>query len=138
MNLFFGIGRLSNAPELRTTTNGISVCTFNIAINDKRDKDKTTFLNVVTWRGLADNCAKFLQKGQQVAVVGEIQIRSYEAKDGSKKSVTEIVASEVEFLSKPTKAAGPGIGGHGDGITDPVSDFGFEVGDLVDGEELPF
>lgn len=100
MNKWIGIGRLVKAPEARTTPNGISVTTFTIAINRRRDKEQADFINIVTWRGLADNCAKYLQKGQQVAVTGELQIRSYEAKDGTKKYITEIQADDVEFLGK--------------------------------------
>lgn len=65
------------------------------------NREEADFLTIVTWRGLADNCAKYLVQGQQVAVVGEIRTRSYEAKDGSRRYVTEIQADDVEFLEKP-------------------------------------
>ncbi|MGI6663899.1 MAG: single-stranded DNA-binding protein [Christensenellaceae bacterium] len=104
MNKWIGIGRLVKAPEARTTPNGVSVTTFTIAISRRRDRETTDFINIVTWRGLADNCAKYLQKGQQVAVTGELQIRSYDAKDGTKKYITEIQADDVEFLARSGEA----------------------------------
>ena len=80
------------------------MCTFTLAI-DRRAKQgeekKADFLPVVAWRGQAENCAKYLHKGSQAAVCGSIQTRSYDATDGSKRYVTEIVADEVKFLSSP-------------------------------------
>lgn len=101
MNQAVLIGRLTNSPEARTTNSGVSVTTFTVAVNSARNREKSGFFNVVTWRGLADICANHLVKGQQVAVTGEIQTRTYDAKDGTKRYVTEIIANEVEFLSKP-------------------------------------
>ena len=105
MNQAVLIGRLTNSPEARTTNSGVSVTTFTVAVNRTRDREKSDFFNVVTWRGLADICANHLVKGQQVAVTGEIQTRTYDAKDGTKRYVTEIIANEVEFLSKPKNEA---------------------------------
>lgn len=103
MNKVFLVGRLTKAPELKTTQNGVSVATFTMAVTRRTNREETDFLNIVTWRGLADNCAKYLVQGQQVAVVGEIRTRSYETQDGSKRYVTEIQADDVEFLAKPEK-----------------------------------
>ena len=64
MNKVFIIGRLTKAPEHRTTPNGISVTTFSVAVTRRMNREESDFLNVVTWRGLADNCAKYLVKGQ--------------------------------------------------------------------------
>ena len=101
MNKAIIIGRLTKEPESKTTPNGISVTTFSVAVPRKMNREETDFLNVVAWRSLADLCAKYLVKGQQVAVIGEIRTRTYEAKDGTKRYVTEIQAYEVEFLAKP-------------------------------------
>src|SRR5574343_132938 len=99
INLFFGIGNLTRHPDLRYNPQGTPVCKFSIAINRKfNDKEETTFLNVVTWSGLAENCAKYLNKGSKVAVVGEIRVNEWE-KDGSKRKDYEINANQVEFLS---------------------------------------
>lgn len=100
MNKVFIVGRLTRDPEHRTTPNGISVTTFSVAVTRRAGKE-SDFLNVVAWRGLADNCAKYLVKGQQAAVCGELRTRSYDAKDGSRRYVTEIQADDVEFLARP-------------------------------------
>lgn len=103
MNKCVIIGRLTQDPDYRTTTNGIPVCTFTIAVQRKaataNGEKPTDFFSIVVWRKLADTCSKYLEKGKKVAVVGELQNRSYQAKDGSKRYVTEIMAEEVEFLT---------------------------------------
>ena len=104
MNKAFIVGRLTRDPEHRTTPNGISVTTFSVAVTRRTNREESDFLNVVVWRGLADSCAKYLVKGQQVAVCGELRTRSYDAKDGSRRYVTEIQADDVEFLAKPKGA----------------------------------
>jgi single-strand DNA-binding protein len=102
MNKVILIGNLTKNPELSTTTSGISVCKFDIAVqrrfeaNGEREAD---FFKIIAWRGLADNCGKYLSKGKKAAVVGSLQTRTYCDKDGVKRHVTEIVADEVEFLS---------------------------------------
>lgn len=103
MNKCILIGNLTKDPEISTTTNGVSVCRFTLAVtrrfaNSEGERD-TDFINIVAWRALADNCHRFIKKGSKVAVVGNIQSRSYDAADGTKRYVTEIVAEEVEFLT---------------------------------------
>lgn len=106
MNKVILIGNLTKDPELTTTTSGISVCRFTLAISrrftNSEGERETDFINIVVWRNLADNCHKFLRKGSKAAVVGNIQTRSYDAQDGTKRYVTEVVAEEVEFVG--TKA----------------------------------
>ena len=96
-------GNLTKSPELSTTTSGISVCKFDIAVQRRFEnangERETDFFKIIAWRGLADNCGKFLSKGKKAAVVGSLQTRTYDDKDGVKRYVTEIVADEVEFLS---------------------------------------
>nr|DAJ86934.1 MAG TPA: Single strand binding protein [Caudoviricetes sp.] len=103
MQRFICVGNLTKDPETGETPSGLSVCKFSIAVNRDFTKEDGTrdvdFFNVVTWRGLADNCARFLQKGNKVAIVGKLQNRQYEAKDGTKRNVTEIIAEQVEFLT---------------------------------------
>ena len=102
MNKVILIGNLTKDPELTTTTSGISVCRFSLAVSrrftNSEGERETDFINVVVWRNLADNCHKFLRKGSKAAVVGNLQTRSYDAQDGSKRYVTEVVAEEVEFV----------------------------------------
>lgn len=106
-NKVFLIGNLTRKPELSETPNGVSVCKFSIAVSREYSsadgERETDYFNVVVWRGLADNCVKYLDKGRKVCVIGSLQSRSYEDKEGIKRSVVEIVASEVEFLSKAEK-----------------------------------
>ena len=105
MNKAFLIGNLTRDPELRTLPSGVSVCTFTIAINRKfvnqQGVREADFLNIVAWRQLGETCARYLSKGRKVGVTGSIQTRSYDAQDGSKRYVTEVVADNVEFLSSP-------------------------------------
>ena len=103
MNKCILIGNLTRDPELTTTSNGVAVCRFSIAVTRRYSnaggERETDFLNIVVWRNIGENCHKFLKKGSKVAIVGNIQSRSYDATDGTKRYVTEVVAEEVEFLS---------------------------------------
>lgn len=105
MNRVVMVGNLVRDPELRKTQDDISVCTFTIGVSRPRDKEKSDFFTVVTWRGLADNCSRYLSKGRRVAVSGHLETRSYEDKNGVKRYVTEIMADEVEFLSSVSRDA---------------------------------
>ena len=98
MNKIFLIGNTTKDPESGTTSSGVPYCKFTIAVNRKFEKDKTDFINIVTWRGIAETCSKYVKKGRKLGVVGSLQIDSYE-KDGSKRTVVQVVADEVEFLS---------------------------------------
>lgn len=99
MNKVILVGNLTKDPELTKTNNDLSVCRFTIAVSRRFGANETDYFNVIAWRATADNCAKFLRKGSKAAVCGSIQNRSYDANDGSKRYVTEIVAEEVQFLS---------------------------------------
>ena len=103
MNKVYLIGNLTRDAELSETPTNVAICRFSIAVNrDYANADGTKitdFFNVTAWRGLAETCGKYLSKGSKVAIVGSLQNRSYEDKDGVKRTVTDIVASEVEFLS---------------------------------------
>lgn len=92
------IGRLTSRPECRHTKDGIAVTNFCLAVDD-RYRDNTTFIDIVVWRQQAENCAKYLDKGKLCAVEGSLSIRSYQAKDGTKRKVAEVVADQVVFLS---------------------------------------
>lgn len=108
MNKVILIGNLTRGPDYGETQSGISFCNFSIAVNrpynDSNGERQTDFFNIKTWRGQADNCAKYLRKGSKVGVVGSLQTRTYEDNDGNKRNVTEIVANEVEFLSSANKS----------------------------------
>lgn len=100
------IGNLADEPKTSVTASGVTKCTFRLATqrkyaNQQTGKKEADFHTIVAWRQLADLCAKYLAKGRKCAVKGSIQYRSYDAQDGSKRYVTEIVADSVEFLSSP-------------------------------------
>lgn len=103
MNKVILIGNLTKDPELSETSSGVAFCKFGIAVNRpfaNADGDRETdFFDITTWRGQAETCAKYLAKGKKVCVVGSLQKRSYEDKSGVKRTVTDVVASEIEFLS---------------------------------------
>ncbi len=101
MNKVILVGNLTRDPELATTNNGVSYCRFSLAVPKRFSNSgerEAEFINIVVWRGQAENCAKYLKKGSKAAIVGNIQTRSYDAQDGSKRYVTEVVAEEVEFI----------------------------------------
>lgn len=109
MNKVILVGNLTRDPELTETPSGVAVCRFSIAVSrDYANSDgnrETDFFNITVWRGRAENCGKYLKKGNKVAIVGSLQTRSYEDKDGIKRNVTDVVANEVEFLT-PRNAQG--------------------------------
>lgn len=116
MNKIVLIGNLTNDPESRATPSGVSVTQFTIAVNRRfpgSDGNKVAdFFRIQAWRQLADVCKKYLSKGKKVAVIGELQARLYEAKDGKTRMSLDVSADEVEFLSakdeqKPVKPADP-------------------------------
>ena len=74
---------------------------------DQNGEKQTDFFNIVCWRSLADNCGKYLTKGSKAGVHGSIQNRSYEDKQGNRRTVTEIIADEVEFLSRKVETQAP-------------------------------
>ncbi len=103
MNKVILVGNLTRDPELSETPSGVAVCRFAIAVSrDYANSDgtrETDFFNITVWRGRAEVCGNYLKKGSKVAIVGSLQTRSYEDKDGIKRNVTDVVANEVEFLS---------------------------------------
>ena len=102
------IGRLTKDPELRSTQSGTSVCTFTLAVDrgftTNDGKKETDFIPVVVWRGQAESCGRYLSKGKLCAVDGRLQIRTYEASDGSKRTIAEVIAETVRFLSPKSES----------------------------------
>ena len=110
MNVCVLIGRLVADPELRyIPSTGKAVATFSMAVDrgftGKDGQKQTDFFNIVVWGKIAENCANYLSKGRLVGIRGSIQNRSYDAQDGSKRYVTEIIADEVQFLERAQSAA---------------------------------
>jgi single-strand DNA-binding protein len=94
------IGRLTKQPELRITQNSKSVTTFTIAVDRWGKEKEADFIDIVAFEKTAEAVCKYLDKGSLVGVEGRIQTRSYETKDGQKRKVFEIIADNVQFLSR--------------------------------------
>ena len=106
LNKVILVGNLGKDPELRHPASGTAVCNFSLATTDRfknkqgEQQDKTEWHNIVAWTGLAEICGKYLTKGRQVYIEGRIQNRSYDDRDGNKRYISEIVASEMQMLSR--------------------------------------
>lgn len=99
-------GRLTKAPELKQTNSGKNVCSFTIAVDRNRDREKTDFVPIVAWGKTAEFVNQWFGKGDLITIVGRIEVRSYEDKGGNKRTATEIIAEEVLFGgSKNTTSA---------------------------------
>lgn len=92
-------GRLTANPELKTTPNGVSVCSFTIANEvGYGDNKKTSFIPIVAWRGAAEVVAKHFTKGNMIGIEGSVQTRKYQDKDGNNRTAFEVVANNVQFV----------------------------------------
>ena len=103
MNKAILIGRLTRDPELRYTSSNRAVCQFTVAIdrpctNQSTGQREADFINVVAWDKTGENIGKYMTKGRLIAVEGRIQTRNYENNEGRKVYVTEVIASNVQFL----------------------------------------
>jgi len=102
MNKVILIGRLTKEPEVKTTSSSISVCKFILAVDrsfkDANGQRQADFINCVAWRQTANFISSYFHKGSKIAVIGSIQTRNYDDKDGKKVYVTEIVVDEAEFV----------------------------------------
>ena len=111
MNKSVLMGRLVRDPEVRVTPSEKTVCTFTLAVNRpfKRagGKQEADFINIVVWGKIAEVCCNSLAKGHRLLVEGRLQIRSYEAKDGSKRYVAEIIANSVDFIEQKSHDVAP-------------------------------
>lgn len=105
MNKCILVGNVGRDPESRTLESGVTVTTFSLATTKSyKDKDgqkqtRTQWHNIVAWRGLADTIAKYVHKGDKLAVVGEIETRSWDDKDGNKRYTTEVIIAEMDMLT---------------------------------------
>jgi len=144
MNRVVLIGRLTKDPELRFTPgNGTAVTTFTLAIDRKFSKNnEADFIPIVVWGKQAESTANYMSKGKLIGIGGRIQTRSYDAKDGTKRYVTEVVAEEVQFLEwGNNKQSGPSDSFNNYG-SDKSADFNENMYDdditPVDEDEIPF
>ena len=141
MNKVILMGRLTRDPEVRyTTNNNTLVCTFSIAVNRRFKQEgqpDADFFNIVAWSKTGEFCSKYFKKGQQVGIVGRLQTRNYDDKDGKKVYVTEVIAEETYFAD--SRRDGEGGGNSFNGVDAPfnsaegASDF-----TPVTDDDLPF
>ena len=131
LNKIILIGRLTRDIDLKYTQSGIAVASFTLAVDrgfkNANGERETDFIDITVWKQQAENCANYLSKGKLVAVEGSLQIRSYEAKDGSKRKVAEVVANNVKFLS-PMNERNEQQANH---APSPDNDAPFGVDDLL-------
>ncbi len=132
MNKIQLIGRLTADPELKSTNNGLQVCSFTVAVNRRFNREETDFFPVTVWREAAVNCSKYLAKGSQVGVCGAVQIRRYEDKDGIKRTAIDIQADEVEFLTSKSES-----GAASNNVSTPKKTNVAQL-EQVDDDEMPF
>ena len=141
MNKLFIVGNLTRDPEIRTTSSGISVCTFTVAVNRRRSSNapagqpEADFFRVSAWRQLGENCSRYLAKGRKVAVVGSVAVQTYQANDGTTRASLEVNADDIEFLTPRAEA------GESHSYSQPVPAPSMpQAGGYiqVDDDELPF
>ncbi|MDO4178990.1 MAG: single-stranded DNA-binding protein [Phascolarctobacterium sp.] len=110
MNKIILLGRLVRDPEVRYTQTGKVVCQFTLAVDrpysNQDGQREADFIPVVLWGKPAETCGNSVTKGQRVLVEGRVQTRSYDAKDGSKRYVTEVIASNFEFIERKADSQG--------------------------------
>jgi single-strand DNA-binding protein len=127
MNKVILIGRMANDPELKYTPSGVAVSTFRVAVNrpfkNAQNEYEADFIDVVAWRQSAEFAANYLGKGRLVAVEGRLQIRSYQAQDGTRRRVAEVVADNLKGLDRPREAGGGSMGQPGGAPMDDIPPY---------------
>jgi single-strand DNA-binding protein len=136
------VGNLTRDPEIRYTQSGKGVTKFSLAVNNPRNKEETTFVDIVAWDRLGETCNTYLKKGSNCLVEGRLVIRSYDDKDGNKRKATEVVIDNMQMLgSRPGGGSsdeheGGGYNGGRSAVGAPASG-GDSFGDDLD-DEIPF
>ena len=138
LNKVILIGRLTADPELRHTASNLPVTSFSIAINRRFQKDSeqraADFINIVAWRNNAEFVSKYFRKGQSILVIGSLQSRSYEDKEGKKRTAFEVVADEIQFAEPKRDGASSSAAEMTFSGAAPVDDFQ----QIADDDDLPF
>ena len=143
MNKVILIGNLAADPESRTTQSGVAQCTLRLAVQrrfaNQQGVREADFFTVVCWRQTAEFCSRYLSKGRRIAVEGSLQTRSYDAQDGSKRYVTEVIADNVEFCDSRPEGGRPRTD-NPPPIQEPPAGYGMNNGGFteIDDDELPF
>lgn len=134
------VGRITAQPELKKTQSGVSICSFSIAVQRNykgADGNYTSdFINIVTWRNTAEFVCKFFTKGQMIGIVGSIQSRRYEDKNGNPRTAIEVVADEAQFVESKREAS---FSSEPQEFTPPAVAGGNDVEfEEVEDDDLPF
>ncbi|MHB8141312.1 MAG: single-stranded DNA-binding protein [Vulcanimicrobiaceae bacterium] len=130
------VGNLTRDPEIRYTQSGKSVTKFTLAVNNPRNKEETTFVDIIAWEKLGETCNTWLKKGSNTLVEGRLVIRSYDDKDGNKRKATEVVIDNMQMLG--SRRDGDEGGGHaGGGGAAPASGAVRDIDDEAE-DEIPF
>lgn len=132
MNKVVLMGRLTRDPDVRYTSNNTLVASFTLAVNRRFAKQgeerQADFINIVAWDKTGEFCSKYFKKGQQVGIIGRLQTRQYDDKDGKRVYVTEVVAEEAYFADSKKENMGDPF------AAEQASNSGFKVTD----DDLPF
>ena len=135
------VGNLTRDPEIRYTQSGKGVTKFTLAVNNPRNKEETTFVDIVAWDRLGETCNTYLKKGSNCLVEGRLVIRSYDDKDGNKRKATEVVIDNMQMLGSPRDRSGDDGGGggasNGGGTAPRAASSGEAFGDELE-DEIPF
>ena len=145
------IGRLTKDPELRYTQSGTAVASFTLAVNrsfaNQNGEREADFINCVAWQKAAEFVSQYFKKGQQMALEGRLQVRSYDDNNGQRRWVTEVVTEKVEFVgskggngnsSSNGAGSGSGSGNAGSGGADSPSQLGWGEEIVFDDNDIPF
>ena len=150
MNKILLMGRLTKDPELRYTQGGTAVASFTLAVNrsfaNQNGEREADFINCVAWQKAAEFVSHYFKKGQQMALEGRLQVRSYDDNNGQRRWVTEVVTEKVEFVGSKnggnsgSNSAGSGSGGGntGSGGADSPSQLGWGEEIVFDDNDIPF
>lgn len=142
MNKVILMGRLTRDPELKTTPNGVNVCSFGIAVDrrfqTKGEEKKTDFFNIVAWRQCGEFVSRYFKKGNMILVEGELQTRQYTNKDGQNVNVTEIIAEHLSFTGEKLSESSPATTAeaHNTAQTAAANNQSFENANY--GDDYPF
>lgn len=133
MNHWVGIGRLTRDPNVKYTQSGKAYASFTLAIDRRRSGDgnqQADFISCVAWEKIAEVISQYCTKGKKIAVEGRIQTRSYDAQDGNKRYVTEVVVQSMEFCDSK--------GGGTNSVAPPEQQGMFDGSRAVADSDIPF
>lgn len=141
MNKVILIGRLTKDPELRYTQSGTANATFTLAVNrrftNQNGEREADFINCVAWQKSAEFVANYFKKGQEMALEGRLQVRSYDGNDGQRRWVTEVIADQIEFVGGKNDRNNSSTSGNAGGFNSQ-NQLGLGEEISFDTDDLPF